>query len=398
MDRPTRHKSCVGCIQTKRRCDRNQPKCQRCITRGSDCQYVGSNDTRRHTRRQQVAERPILDTVPDWGAQNLDVELLSSATLASASLGGNIFEFPQHPFNLPLDSQSLVPSIGDLGTQPRLPSTDPDNRLYDRVEYCATRLSLLPDLFAKSGQNMFIHRQTFQSLLSPALQQAMSACALYCTRTSHTKALVRQILHHNVQHLLATTDPASASNHDLIAALQALILYQLIRLFDGDIRLRTAAEADTPTTILWASELRSRACASTLPLHPVVTFSSSCDDWHIWLLSESLRRTVVTAFMLRGVYQYLKSGTHCPTVVGVYFTAQEGLWNAQSELGWNRVRNEKVELQVLVNACDELMALASPTELEELGVLVTSTIWGLDATKEWLGYACSVKHGLTDPQ
>jgi hypothetical protein len=247
---------------------------------------------------------------------------------------------------------------------------------------------------------MFIHRQTFQALQSPALQQAMSASALYRIENAGTKSIIHQILHNNVQHLLATTNAAQSSNSDLLAALQALLLYQIMRLFDGDIRLRVCAEADEATTVLWASELRSRACHMALPRHPlapVTVVAASTDrngEWQEWLFSESIRRTVVTTFMLQGVYNYIKTGHDNPTVVGVYFSAQERLWNAQSELGWCHARQETVELQVSIGCWDEIMALAEPDDLEELGVLVMSMLWGLSATQNWLGQERSVKYGL----
>lgn len=394
MDRATRHKSCVACIQTKRKCDRTQPKCQRCIARGSDCHYIGRTRAR---QQQQVVEQSITSTATDWRLQSLDVEHIDPAALFSPALDEGIFDFPHHPFNLPLDCQSLVPSIGGAVAQTPSFTVDPDTKLYARVEYCAGRLSLLPNLFAASGQTMFIHRQTFQASRSPALQQAMSACALYSMKSPTSKPLVHQVLQHNVQHLLATTNPSSASNPDLLAALQALLLYQIMRLFDGDIRLRASAEADEPTTVLWAGELRNRACSRYLPLHPVATFSDDPKDWAAWLFSEGIRRTVVTTFMLRGVYNYLRTGIDSPTVVGVYFTVQEELWNAQSEVGWNRAKNERLELQVLVNEWDEVMALACPGDLEELGVLVMSMLWGLKATQNWLGHERSLKYGLGAP-
>lgn len=222
----------------------------------------------------------------------------------------------------------------------------------------------------------------------------MSVCALYSMRTPVTRTLVHQVLQHSVQHLIATIDQFWCSNPDLLAALQALLLYQLMRLFDGDIQLRAAAELDEATTVLWASELRTRACAVSLPIHPVATFTGHPEDWHVWLFSESVRRTVVTTFLLRGVYNYLKTGVDSPTVVGVYFTAQQGLWNAQSEAGWARARDESLELQVLVNAWDEVMMLASPDDLEELGVLIMSMLWGLRTTQNWLGYEHSIRYGL----
>ncbi|KAJ4311994.1 hypothetical protein N0V94_007676 [Neodidymelliopsis sp. IMI 364377] len=228
----------------------------------------------------------------------------------------------------------------------------------------------------------------------------MSADALYRMQNAGTKSIVHQILHNNVQNLLVTTNAAQSSNSDLLAALQALLLYQIMRLFDGDIRLRACAEADEATTVLWASELRSRACHVALPRYPLAPMTSiaastdSKEEWQEWLFSESIRRTVVTTFMLQGVYNYIKTGHDKPTVVGVFFSAQERLWNAQSEVGWCNARQETVELQVSISCWDEIMALAEPDDLEELGVLVMSMLWGLSVTQDWLGQDRSVKYGL----
>jgi hypothetical protein len=330
---------------------------------------------------QHTDPMPTVMTVPAWQLPLSEVEFTNTATLLSPSHNENIFEFPQHPFNLP-DLVSRQPLHIDSATN-----------LHTRVNYCVRRLSLIPNVFALSGQTMFIHRQSFQTYQSPALQQAMSACALYCTRTPATNVLVHQVLQRNVQHLLSTTDSTSCSTPDLVAALQALLLYQLMRLFDGDIRLRAAAEDNEITTILWASELRTRACALSLPLYPVATLTNP-EDWHEWLFNEGIRRTVVTTFLLCGGYNYLKTGSDSPTVVGVYFTAQGALWNAQSEVSWNRAKEESLELQVMVNEWDEVMAMATPGDLEELGVLVMSMLWGLQSTQSWLGYGYSTKYGL----
>lgn len=343
-----------------------------------------------------MIEQSIVGAATVWQPHTLEVEHMSPAALFSPTSNEHIFNFPNHPFNLPFDTQSLVPSISDLFAEPQPHTVDPDTKLYARVEYCAGRLSLLPEFFATTGQTMFIHRQTFQAINSPILQQAMSVCALYTMRTPASQSIVHQVLQYNVQHLLATTDPTSARNTDLLAALQALLLYQLMRLFDGDIRLRASAEADEATTVLWASELRTRTCAHDQPQRPVASFSDDSKDWAVWLFSEGIRRTVVTTFLLRGVYNYLKTGTDSPTVVGVYFTVQERLWNAQSEVGWSIAKHERLELQVLVSEWDEVLALAGPEDIEELGVLIMSMLWGLRATRTWLGRDCSLKYGLED--
>jgi hypothetical protein len=317
--------------------------------------------------------------------------LVDMTTLLSPCLDQNVFEFPNHPFNLPVDVTAFQQNLDEFALQRR---TLECSVLYARVAYCASRLASLPHVFASSGQTIFIHLQKFQALQSPALQQAMSACALYSIQNPATKAIVHQVIQSNVQHLLSTTNSSTSSNHDLLAALQALLLYQLMRLFDGSIRLRAAAEACEPTAILWAEELRTRACATTLPLHPVSTLGDTTPDWQLWLFHESIRRTVLTAFLLRGVYNYLKTGTDIPTVVGVYFTAQSRLWNAQSEASWTRAVCSSLELQVFVSVWDSVISLAAPDDLEELGVLVMSMLWGLPATRGWLGWQQCGRYGL----
>jgi hypothetical protein len=127
---------------------------------------------------------------------------------------------------------------------------------------------------------------------------------------------------------------------------------------------------------------------------PISTFSNTNSAWQLWLFHESIRRMVQTAFLLRGVYNYLKTGTDIPTVVGVYFTAQARLWNAQSEISCIRAKAQSLELQVFVNVWDSMISLAAPDDLKELGVLIMSMLWGLPATQIWLGYECSTKYGM----
>lgn len=36
---PSRRKSCLACVQSKRKCDKGLPKCQRCLAKKTDCEY-----------------------------------------------------------------------------------------------------------------------------------------------------------------------------------------------------------------------------------------------------------------------------------------------------------------------------------------------------------------------
>lgn len=226
----------------------------------------------------------------------------------------------------------------------------------------------------------------------------MSACALYSMKSAANQTLVLQDLEHKCRQLIACIDVLLASKADLLAALQALVLYQVIRLFDGDIRLRAQAEADEPVAMLWASQLMAHMCytaraiTSTNTNTAVVSFLES--DWPSWLLHESIRRTVITTYMLHGVYNFLRLGYDTPAELRVYFTAQSALWGAQTEVGWHRAQEETERLEVQVTDWEEMIAQARPSDLEELGVLIMIMLWGLEATRKWLGRDFSVKHGL----
>ncbi|TGO10300.1 hypothetical protein BTUL_0139g00270 [Botrytis tulipae] len=165
-----------------------------------------------------------------------------------------------------------------------------------------------------------------------------------------------------------------------------------MRLFDGDIRLRAHAEADEAIVILWVSQLSPPAfnTEETTLATPGSTdtniVTTGCkSDWQSWLVDESIRRTVITTFMLKGVYSFLKLGYDSPTNLNVCFTAQAALWNAQSVIGWCRAQDKTERHEIWVTRWDEAIAKAKPVDLEELGVLIMTMLWGPEAPQTWLG-------------
>jgi hypothetical protein len=335
-------------------------------------------------------------------------QLQRSPALQAVTIPPNMndafFNVGNNPFNLPsILSDDFLSSfvIEDIVAQQNpndIRQITSDARLQARVEFAAKRLAAVPRTFAEQGQTMFVHRFLFQERNPPALQDALSACALYCLKNSENQALVFRNLEHKQQQLIASTDLLLVSNTDLLAGLQALLLYQMIRLFDGDIRLRAQAEADEPVLLMWAGHLHSRmrqvvpslagsAEAQFLP-------ENRSMNWQRWLIEESSRRTVITAFMLKGVYDFLKLGYDNAPNLQMSFTAQSALWNAQSEIGWRRAHSEREQLEVQVTYWDEVIAKAKPSDLEELGVLIMVMLWGIDATKKWLGQSNISRYGL----
>jgi hypothetical protein len=338
----------------------------------------------------------------DWQLQRPPA--LPAAAILSSCANDAFFNFGNSPSNLASIPQDIFLSsavIEDTVAQPN--SSDigkviSDTTAQARMEFAAKRLAMVPKTFSEEGHTMFIHRLLFKERNPPALQDALSACALYCLKNTENQVLVFRNLEHRRQQLIATTDPLLASEMDLLEALQALILYQIIRLFDGDIRLRAQAEADEPVLIMWAAHLKLRTCqVQPSPLAPPeapLLPESNFTDWQRWLIDESSRRTVITAFMLKGVYNFLKLGYDTVPDLRASFTAQAALWNSQSEISWRRAHSERERLEVRVTHWDEAIAKARPDDLEELGVLIMAMLKGIEATREWLGHSHIIRYGL----
>ncbi|KAK6612825.1 transcription factor cys6 protein [Botrytis cinerea] len=212
-------------------------------------------------------------------------------------------------------------------------SSDPG--LLPRVNFMAKRLAMIPRAFAQHGHTIFIHRMQFQQNPSVALYDAMSACALYHMRGAMNEAFVFGNLELKCQQLISSINAniSFVTKTELLAAVQALLLYQMIRLFDGDIRLRAHAEFDEPNATSWAAQLNNMIChdhqnmvfdPNSTEMSIVTTGIDS--NWNSWLVNESIRRTVLVTFMLNGVYNFLKLGYYTPTKSPQCFTAQAALW------------------------------------------------------------------------
>ncbi|KAF7520819.1 hypothetical protein PCG10_008745 [Penicillium crustosum] len=233
---PSRQKSCIACVQSKRKCDKGLPKCQRCLAKKTDCEYNGQYPERlRQTARRNVDENvafaePFAEELPSDSQLQRSPALASAATL-SPHTNDAFFNFGNNLFNvasIPQDDFLSSTLIDDIVAREN--STDIGQMISDttpqaRVEFVAKRLAVVPKTFSESGKTMFIHRLLFQARNPPSLQDALSVCALYSLKNAENQPLVFRNLEHRRQQLIANTDPLLASKMNLLEALQALILY-----------------------------------------------------------------------------------------------------------------------------------------------------------------------------
>ncbi len=127
---------------------------------------------------------------------------------------------------------------------------------------------------------------------------------------------------------------------DNLLALQVFILYQFIRLFDGDVRQRVNAERDLELLDSWTLRLHQNYCQVPIKLGKESTYGH-------WVLVESIRRTTMMSVLLRGAYSVMKDG-HCqltPLMCTLPVSNMARLWKTpETELG-NQDLAEKGEVQ-----------------------------------------------------
>lgn len=116
------------------------------------------------------------------------------------------------------------------------------------------RFRTWPEKWVKEGKAPFIHPRLYTNDMPRVLQDAYAACAIYSTKTDQNAFVAWTVIESKATELLSSLDQESWVPLDLLAAIQALLILQFIRLFDGDIHQR-----------MCATHLRSRKNSDVVP-------------------------------------------------------------------------------------------------------------------------------------
>ncbi|OCL11977.1 hypothetical protein AOQ84DRAFT_170896 [Glonium stellatum] len=334
-----RRKSCGECAKAKRRCDMQMPRCQRCTKKNIDCRYPRSGPP--------ISEVPIPELDFPW----LDDLLRAPETAAWADVLAEPALSNYHPTNsdgtsLPDFLQIEPPSMTTLARQ--------------EMTFAVRQFKTYPEKWLKEGKAPFIHRCLYATNMPRALQDAYAACAIYSTKTEENSTVAYAVIEAKANELIRSPNQSSWTHLDLLAAVQGLLIFQFIRLFDGDIRQRAQAEQAEPVLESWTEQLKSR----TQTEQAITT--SNTTSWRAWLFAESVRRTIIMSFMIRGIYSLSQ------------------LWDATSAFQWNKACRECSPLWVLRMNFDAVLREAKANEVDEFGIVMMVTYKGQDRVDEWL--------------
>ncbi|KAM7203423.1 hypothetical protein V8F20_004017 [Naviculisporaceae sp. PSN 640] len=502
---PPRKKSCGACIKAKRRCTLEIPACQRCFQRQLECIYPAGSQPRRrsprspaqpgvHAEALSLFEQGLFDQVapslmPEMGSTGHELLLSPSLALPDISMGGYeaydpdisiggatpdppIIEFrscllantdytiPSHAFStndMP-DDMPVMPEINDTSinfylTAPvRYPKDSRarhefvDYAMKSRLKWSLDTIVASPKQMVLENRTAWCHPNLYDHYMPHSMQDAQAACALYMAKNDINSYVIFRSLDNRVREL--GQSPMPTDMRELLARAQALLLYHIIRIFDGDIRAREQAEEvthyleesidalaahvgfsdeepsgdpDTPVGTLPSpaqdepqpqQEQESHACTTNysfsypyIPSAPVqapepatsleprpqqVPVRPACPRrafWDTWIFEESARRTWILTYFLIQMYRLLKGNVpvNCDGKLTHHpFTVSAHLWQAPDALSFATAWKTKEHFMVKNGNFTAVFEHANGDDVGTFGKLLITTMIGVDETRHWL--------------
>ncbi|KAK6069483.1 alcohol dehydrogenase GroES-like domain-containing protein [Seiridium cupressi] len=199
----------------------------------------------------------------------------------------------------------------------------------EQINFCIDQFqSFIPQL-VQQNQLPFIHPASFQDAPPVVYQDLLGLSAMYCQKSLQNRAVIFSMLDSRIDSLVNSSKTSSWSTKDYLVGVQALIMYQIIRLFDGDIRQRASAERQSGTLEDWTLHLQSS-------INLLYEDCSNESLYKCWIFVESARRTILMSILLQALYSSLKDGfcTSVPRMAYLPVTVNGALWSVPEETWW----------------------------------------------------------------
>ncbi|KAK1531959.1 hypothetical protein CPAR01_11608 [Colletotrichum paranaense] len=437
---PPRRKTCTACTKAKRRCDHGQPACLRCSRRNIACDYSAPPIP----IRSKASNRDLVVRAPKPRRQHNQssaapspVPLLDDNAGSSASLT----PWSQNPDLLPLDMGDLedvnfdlafdelitsdaflegaliAPSLTPKPDDMLVPSYDSapgslESVIANRLQYALDEIKMVPTTVVMENQAPWSHPCLYRAhmprdmqgkyLMSPSPKStihgknltvhspdAQACCALYITKNKINSSFVLRTIQARAHELLAS--PMPKNRHDILARFHAILLYQIIRLFDGDISMRASAQhtlSSLEHTILallpfvkWEPEQPATGPAQDYTACPTKDF------WQEWIFQESARRTIFfTCFFLvaySALVGTLTNGCEERYVFCQSWTMSAHLWKAPTVVDFAVAWKEKQHLVITKQGFEEALRDAAADDIDAFGKILLVSALGIEDARLW---------------
>ncbi|TGJ79089.1 hypothetical protein E0Z10_g9674 [Xylaria hypoxylon] len=412
----SRQKNCNGCVQAKRRCDRRTPICSRCTEKNVACVYKKSKTANRRgkgtreltpctealsnipglsfdmnypenippgfhpTPQSNHDTAPSSDTFMDNFFRFIDNNSLSSSDQWLIATEDD--HLPERPMT-PADEEAVMAYRGMAGCKvDNWNAYDPKTPLY----FILNRVKGFTGELAAKNTTPFIHRHLYHDYKPQCVISCFTACVLYASRTPTNMHMVMRAVSDSAREFVdSEASRVIATPIEKLARSQALFLYQIIRLFDGDVTLRAQGERDMGLLKIWLDELcRIRDNLGDLArLEYALVKQQPPIQWDKWIFAECVRRTVTMAYSVIGLYELLKDLEWAdPDNVWAYvhrWTLGRSLWEADSATEFRHAWNESSHFVIANFTLDNFIENGKGEDVDEFAEIFLVLYMGVDA-------------------
>ncbi|OTB07605.1 hypothetical protein M426DRAFT_19937 [Hypoxylon sp. CI-4A] len=256
-----------------------------------------------------------------------------------------------------------------------------------KVAYALKAFKSFHATFAQHSSTMYLHRHVYMSDTPRCILQAFSTSVLYTNQTEAIRGLVLKVLHENATDLVQSARGTSCTPRERLARVHALIIYQSIRMFDGDVTLGQQAENDLPILEDWTSELEKLRdnLEEYTELDAAEIRNKPPDSWERWLFAESVRRTYIIAIALKTFWALLRGYREPPDLGNWQFihrwTLSRHLWAATNPLDFYKAWKEKPMWIVSATCCDQFLQTGRGDDADDFSLVFLTMSFGVNEMK-----------------
>ncbi|KAL6809821.1 hypothetical protein V8C40DRAFT_153033 [Trichoderma camerunense] len=405
MAAPLELRACKACAKSKRKCDKQMLSCQRCKDAGIDCVYPQP----RQSSYVLLNDSPLSNEasgLPKSSAGIREVGDVDTATQSSAvDLSVDLSVHSHQPFSAHSPSDwFLSPETWKIEPYPIHINPNMDLFSSSMLKSYVSVIQHWLKSWVVSGSNPFIHSHLYRTRFPACVQIAYTTLSAYINRTETNSEIILRIIESQAKDLLINPDISvndalePLDPLEQLARVHALMVYQIICLFDGDIRSRHLAEGRSHILNRWVTQMVECASSSlyllsltldpldlvetTSPVNPSSVNGGTEHLWHTWILAESIRRTWLTATGLQALYLTLQQGwAFCPG--GMMFTTRRGVWEAKTAFAWERLCLETDIGFIQRFETEKLFTEASPLEIDDFGKMILESTYGTERMERW---------------
>ncbi|KAI1148881.1 hypothetical protein F4825DRAFT_76212 [Nemania diffusa] len=435
----SRQKNCNNCVQAKRRCDRRTPICARCAEKNMACVYGKTKAVNRlgkHARQptdfteslsfDNLDYSPLdmpglsfdlnpFETIPTGFHPSFATEATPQSTQDTPS-GSDIsvdafMHFAGHNSSSSSDHWLVRPEEGYPSERPtttaeeelvggwgEMASCASDNlqawHAYDPkmpLHYILNRVKGFTEEMATKNSTPFLHQQLYRHYTPQCIVLCFTTCVLYANRTPANTSMTIKALSNSASELIDTELCRVVSTPiEKLARTQALFLYQIIRLFDGDITLRAHGEKDMGLLQTWLRELSHLRdnLGDLAQLEDASVREKPPVEWEKWVFAECVRRTIILAYSVLGLYELMKDPKNIdPNGPWAYvhrWTLGRALWEASSSAEFQRAWKESPHFVIANFTFKEFIENGQAQDVDEFAEILLSLYMGVDEMKEFM--------------